>query len=479
MLDASRPAASDAAARQATARAGNKLARRIRRMLRHTWLIVAGAGLALAGVTALTFYLLSQPTVLKIAVGPPGSEDARLAQNLAQHLARERANIRLSVALQGSPAEAADALDTGQTDLAIVRRDLIMPRNGQAIAVLRNNMVVFVVLPPAAQEPATARKTKAPQKKIEKIEDLAGQRLGVFGRLDANVRLLHVILKAHDIAPEKIAVTQAAPADLFPAIREGKFDAVMAVGPLGSRIVTEIVSAATRGKQLPTFLPIATAEAIAHRNPVYEVAEIPAGAFGPKRPQDAIDTIAFAHYIVARRSLDEQTAAEFTRLLFAARQSLAGDAPAFSKIEAPDTDKDAAVPAHPGTVAYFDGESKTFLDRYSESLYWGLMLLSFVGSGAAWLLSYAKSDERERNLDAIEQLLGLMAAARSARSLAELESLRNDADAILKRTLRRIEANALDEGVLAAFKLTLDQTQRAISDRQMLLLGPGDGTGPL
>ena len=33
------------------------------------------------------------------------------------------------------------------------------------------------------------------------------------------------------------------------------------------------------------------------------------------------------------------------------------------------------MPAHPGAAAYLDGELKTFFDRYSELLYWGLMLV--------------------------------------------------------------------------------------------------------
>ena len=31
---------------------------------------------------------------------------------------------------------------------------------------------------------------------------------------------------------------------------------------------------------------------------------------------------------------------------------------------------------HPGAAAYLDGELKTFFDRYSDLLYWGLMAMS-------------------------------------------------------------------------------------------------------
>ena len=88
---------------------------------------------------------------------------------------------------------------------------------------------------------------------------------------------------------------------------------------------------------------------------------------------------------MARKSLSDQVAADFTKHLFAIRQTLAAELPSAAKIEKPDTDKDAAVPVHPGAAAYLDGELKTFFDRYSDLLYWGLMVMSVLGSGFAGL----------------------------------------------------------------------------------------------
>src|SRR6185295_10283328 len=98
--------------------------------------------------------------------------------------------------------------------------------------------------------------------------------------------------------------------------------------------------AATRGKEAPTFLAIDAAEAIAEREPVYEAGEIKAGAFGgsPQRPEENVETIEVHHYIVARRSLSDQVAADFTKHLFSSRQNLAAQLPAAAKIEKPDTD---------------------------------------------------------------------------------------------------------------------------------------------
>src|SRR6185369_7295389 len=101
--------------------------------------------------------------------------------------------------------------------------------------------------------------------------------------------------------------------------------------------------------------------------------------------------------IVARKGLSETTVAAFTRQLFAVRQQLLTDFPQEAKIETPDTDKDAVIPVHPGAAAFVDGEEKTFLDKYSDYIWWGLMLLSATGSAGAWFASYLKKDERNNN----------------------------------------------------------------------------------
>jgi len=450
---------------------------RMRRMLRHTWLVAIGGILALVGLTAAALYFASQPTILKVAVGPPNSEDLRVIQTIAQHFARERTAIRLRPIIKDGAAQSAAALDSGEADLAVVRRDVAMPQAGQAVAILRKNLVIFVAPAPAAAASKAKRGKKAAAKeeetkKIEKIEDLAGRRLAVVGRSPANISLLKVILTQYGIPPEKVEVVQIDTADVGTKIRESRTDAIMLVGPVGSRITAEAVAAAMRDKEAPTFIPVDAAEAIAQRVAVYESTEIAAGAFGgaPQKPPEAVETIGFSHYIVARRSLDESTAGEFTRLLLGARQSLSAELPAIGKIEPPDTEKGAAVAVHPGAAAFIDGEQKSFFERYNDWIYYGLMLLSFVGSAMAWLMNYSKVDDHAKKLTLLDRLLEVMQEARQASTLDTLEQLQTEADAILQATIRQVENQNLDQTVLQAFSLTLEQTRGAIAERRALLM---------
>ncbi len=109
---------------------------RLSRMMRHTTLIAIGVVLLGAGIVAAVLYIQSRPTHLKIAVGPRSGEDIRLVQALQQHLAREKAKIRLQVLRKDTGSESAEALDKGEVDLAVVRRDSGMPKMGQVIAAL-------------------------------------------------------------------------------------------------------------------------------------------------------------------------------------------------------------------------------------------------------------------------------------------------------------------------------------------------------
>ena len=507
--------------------------RRFKIMLRHTGLMVTLVVLLCGGVGAIAYHISTQPTELTIAVGPPNSEDTRVVQSIAAQLAREQFNIRLQTkVLDGGPPAAAAAIDNGQADLAVVRRDSGMPKNGQAVAILRKNVVVFIV-PSAAEPPKAAKdtaaakgktaakgkadakakpaaKAKTPAKgkaakgkaaddeteeaedpaKIAKIDQMVGKRLGVIGRSPRNIELLKVILRQYRISPDqlvmlstddlkkpneagKISVIQFDPSNVASAIKDSNVDVIMSVGPVGSPITADAIAAATRGKGAPTFLPIDAAEAIAEREPVYEASEIKAGAFGgsPQRPEESVETIEVHHFIVARRSLGEQVVADFTKHLFAIRPTLAAEMPSAAKIEKPDTDKDASVTVHPGAAAYLDGELKTFFDRYSDLLYWGLMAMSVLGSGFAGLLSYSKADDRVRKLRTLEKLLEIAKSARSADSVQALDDLQTEIDDIQGNMIHEVEASTLDETAMTAYAMSIERAQLTISDRRAALAG--------
>lgn len=433
---------------------------------RKVMLITLAGTLALVGAISGAYYFAMRPVMLRIAVGPSTSDDVKLVQALTQGFARQHSSVRLRLMPTDGAVASAAAIANQTADLAVIRGDLDVPKNAQAVATLRKNVAVLWV-PPRPKGKAADKNAGA---KITKIAQLAGRRVGVIGRTQANVNLLKVVLQQYGVDPAKVEIVQLATGEVAEAVRNHKADAYLAAGPVNSKITTEAVNASSRDG-MPTFLAIDSADAIAQNHPAYEAGEIPAGVFGgsPPRPEDEVKTISFSHYIVARKGLSDTTVAAFTRQLFAIRQSVMSDFPLAAKIETPDTDKDAVLPVHPGAAAYVDGEEKSFMDRYSDYIWWGLMAASALGSLGAWFASYLKRDERTNNSSLRERLLDMLAAARRSDSIEELDRMQTEADDILRRTLDCFERGGIEEGSLTAFNIALEQFHNAVADRKTWL----------
>jgi len=422
--------------------------------------------LAVVGTLAGVYYFEMRPVMLRIAVGPANSDDIKVVQALTQAFTQAHSHVRLRPMQTDGATASAQALADGKTDLAIIRGDLEVPKNAQAVATLRKNVAVLWV-PPSAKG-----KGKKAGPKITKIQQLSGHRIGVVGRTEANINLLKVILQQYGVDPTKVEMVQFPANEAAESIRNQKADAYLAAGPINSKITADAITASTREGGTPTFLAIDSAEAIAQNHPMYESSDIPAGAFGgsPGRPDEEVKTISFAHHIVARKGLSESTVAVFTRQLFAIRQTVMAEFPLAAKIETPDTDKDAVIPVHPGAAAYVDGEEKTFLDRYSDFIWWGLMGLSAMGSAGAWFAGYLKKDERSNNSSLRARLLDMLSAARRSDSIEELDQMQTEADGILRDTLHRFEHGSIQEGALTAFNIAIEQFHNAVADRKALLM---------
>src|SRR6516162_5191457 len=168
----------------------------------------------------------------------------------------------------------------------------------------------------------------------------------------------------------------------------------MMVGPLDSKLMIDAILATAHQRGEPAFLPVDVSEAIAAHHPLYESEEITGSAFttSPARPDDTVETVGVNHLIIAQKSLSETTVTSLARQIFSAKPALAREIPAAAKIEKPNTDKDAAIPAHPGAAAYIDGTERTFMDKYGDYVWFAFLLLSGLGSAGAGFRHYWKRE---------------------------------------------------------------------------------------
>src|SRR3979490_343774 len=257
---------------------------RRRRKRKSYSLLILAAGIFLFGAAAATLYYVLRPVTLRIAVGPPGSDDQKLIQALAQLFAPDSLSVRLAPVSTEGATESLALLTAKKADLAVARGDLDLPGNAESVAILRKNVVV---LWSPSGLPAKGSK-KQPAAKIKEIGELAGHRVGVIGRTQANVTLLRVILTDSGVNPEKVAITQFATNQIAELTRDAALDPFMAVGPRDGKTPPEAIPATAKARGEPKFLPIDVSEVIAQKHPLYEAEEIPGSTFGssPARPDD-------------------------------------------------------------------------------------------------------------------------------------------------------------------------------------------------
>jgi TRAP-type uncharacterized transport system substrate-binding protein len=423
---------------------------------------IIGSLAAIAAVAAAIYYY-ERPSVLRIAV-PRDSDDQAIMAAAAHDFSEARDGIRLKLVAVESSAESSRALLEGRADLAVVRSDLAMPPNGQTVLIMRRDAAVLFA-------PA--------ESSLRAIDDLRGHKVGVLqavppGKVD-NQLLLDTALAQYDVPSASVGRLSLTPAELSRAVENNEIDAVLAVGVPGSESLTEAVNAvAVAGHGQPVFLPIAEAKAIAQRSPAFEGVEVMRGAFGGAQPKPSVDfdTLGVSTRLVARNSLDNEVVGALTRLLLAARPAIAARIPIANRIEAPAADKGAALPVHPGALAFLDDEEESFFDKYSDAFYIGAMCLSVLGTGLA---AVAARLTRHKTTDAdkiLRRLIEITMAARSARHADLLDGYEEEADELLALALAPDAVHALSVNRMGALTLALNQVRHAIAERRQSFAVP-------
>ncbi|KAF0123872.1 MAG: TRAP transporter solute receptor TAXI family protein, partial [Xanthobacteraceae bacterium] len=180
---------------------------------------------ALIGCAALLTFWYNRPTTVTIAVGPAGSEAARLIDALRLALQRERSSVRLRLVSSDSPSDSAARLEREEVDLAIVRADISFPSSAMAVAIWQRNPVVL-------SAPADAG--------IERWTDLPGKTIGVMGRgVGFNIRLIQTILREHGVQATAVRIVEVLPWETAEAFRKKQIQALVTIGPPSSKPVAD------------------------------------------------------------------------------------------------------------------------------------------------------------------------------------------------------------------------------------------------
>jgi TRAP transporter TAXI family solute receptor len=434
--------------------------------MRRYLLATVALALAIVAVVSLSVWYFERPVVVRVTVARD-TPDHQLMTAVAAVMARERETLRLRVTAVDNASASAAAIDNGSTDFAVVRTDIDMPRQGQTVAILHSSPLV--ILAPGGSG-------------VTQIADLKGRSIGVLvprPGAGANARLVDALLAHYDASEGTRKETLTAD-ELPQALADHRIDALIAVGDPAANQLNEVLSlVAAAGRGPVEFVPVLEGKALSQRSPIFEPVELPRGAFGgaTPRPSRDVQTIGVSTRLVARARTPDATVGEMVRILFATRPLIAAAAPQANRMEAPSTNKGATLPVHPGAAAYLDGEEESFLDKYSDFIYLGAMLLSVLASAAAALASRLTAANHARSEELMQLLLEHLATAREAASSVRLDELEREADMVLAQALEAGSLRHLDTHRVTALGLAIDQVRLAIRDRRRQIEA-GDPAAP-
>jgi TRAP-type uncharacterized transport system substrate-binding protein len=418
------------------------------------WLRIAmvfGVVLLAAGAGLFAYRYFARPVTLTVAAGSIDGEAAALMSIIASRLASTNAHIRLKVVDSGTATAASKAFAAGDVDLAIVRAD-IGDLSAARTVVLLTYSVVLVLAPPGST--------------IKDMDGLKGKTVGVIGA-DANHRVIELLTQEYDLARAKVQFRDLAPADAPKAFQSKQVSALLVVTPISQKYLSMVRNLFDKSaKQQPGLIAIESAGAIAAVAAAYESYELPKGTLrgSPALPDDDLTTLRLPFYLVANKKLDDDVVGELAKAVMNTRHDLIGAHPLLAQVAAPSTDKDAFIPIHPGAAAYFDGDEKSFFDKYGDRLFYGSMLLGTLTSvfAAGWKF-VQRNEEAESPL---KVLYALANRIRHADDESELGAVEEEMDNILKAELvkyARGESNASDASALG---LAVHRLEHLINHRR-------------
>jgi len=417
--------------------------------------LIAGVAILAAGAGLFGYRYYTRPVTLTVAVGSIDGEAAKAMSAIAGELVSTNAPVRLKVIDSGTALEAANAFSAGKVDLAVVRGDVGDLSQAQAVVVV-SHMVVLIIAPPGSS--------------IDSMDNLKGHTVGVVGGV-ANAKIVDALTKEYDLASAKVAFKNLALTDVRQAVQSKQVSALLVTIPLAEKYLSLV-----RGffqldhRKVPVLIPIESAAAIAGAERAFESFDVPKGTLrgSPPVPDDDLTTLRTSLYLVAHKKLGTDLVTRLTEAIMRVRRDLLREQPIFAQITAPSTDQDAYLPLHPGAAAVYNSTTQSFMDEYGNWIYLTPMILGGTATvlAAAWKFLGIAPFANDGPLDA---LYALVRRIRKSDTEAELETIEDEIDDILKA--QRAKAAAGDETAVDAATLNVaaHRLENLIHDRRQIL----------
>ena len=418
------------------------------------WTAVAILLLALATVAGLANWLV--PTQLVIALGQSDLDEPRIVQLLAESLVKDNSNVRLKLLRTNSASETAQALVSGQAQLAVVRSDQELVAGATSIASLRKFYpVVFT----------------RPESRIKNLIDLRGKKIGVRSDETNNTKLAvqllaHVGLQQGDY--KFVPIARGAQAS---SVRLGNIDAYFGVSSdnLKTRIaLNETLNQAWGSKMLVLVFEDSTV--LAQRIRGVEEGKVPKGFYGgaPAKPGEDMDSIILSNRLVATEEVNQSAAVALTKALISLRDKRQADTPEVLSIQEPARNV-ATLPVHPGTLQLIEGQYQTWLDRYINHIFVSMAVLGTLGSILTALTSRRRRESRDQSINDVHELISLRDKISQCQDQAALQAHLIHVHKIFQDALLARAQGHISPASLALIESTVGYCQHTADGQRVLM----------
>jgi TRAP transporter TAXI family solute receptor len=404
-------------------------------------------------IVAATRYWLHSVRPLRIATGPPGTVEYRFAEKFAE-IASTSSNLRLTIVPDDSPAAAATRFARGDAELGFVRTDQKVPGSARALALLEH--FAFLLVVPKGS-------------KVASLADLRGKKVAFVTSESGADALFRSILTASQIDADRIA-WQSLPGDsaIDPLFTRDQFQAAVIFASLsmlaGTKHFDRLTKIEVKG--------IEGSKALERKIAGVTTETVEAGLLSgsPKIPEDDVETAGVQEFMTVRRRVSDTLVAELAGVLLENKNALAVGNTFATRIEPPDTDKDAYIVAHQGVSQYTDNEVKSFLDRYSDLFYIGTSVAGILGSLSAAIYTSLTRVKPLEPAEYADQVLAINDRVAAANTQQELDEAERELDMVLRQVLIGLKHGNVSTRGLDGFRLAYEHAHSAIMARRLRII---------
>lgn len=410
--------------------------------------------LTAAAVWGARIWLKNSETLV-FAVGDPNGPEARFAGKLATMLKSNYSRFKVQIVPAGDNTKALALFDRREANLAVLRTDAKIPPRARAIAVLDHDVVL--VLSPGG-------------KKIKSAADLKKKKIAVIADNDSSAAFIRNMLELADSPAASSLVQVVPPGSAIDKLFASGFAVVIAIAP-ASKVMKDKSYQQVAARGGLTLNAIEATKLLTRRYPALSEETVESGTLSssPTIPEEDVDTVGLKWMLVTQSRMSNPTVSELARLIYENKAELALESGFASRIEPAVTDKDAFIVAHAGAAEYINDDTKSFVERYSDMMYFAAAALGIIGSICATLYTQVTRVAPEKASELATQLLDLGEDCQDATCPDDLDVLQDELEKILRGVVIGLRDGTISSDGLETFKLGYQFVRDEISMRREAL----------